>query len=374
MRVLVVLAQLPVTEGGAAGRCAVGLLRGLRGHGLDVVAVAAWHPSQDAFSEPAAEDNVEVVRVPASADWAARLGRFTRPRGQLSRTVFAERVREVAATCDVLHLEEIETAWCDVGVERPSVVHLQYRARLDAPWGRPWSPRFRFNAEATAAELAATRRHRYLIANSPRMADELRRLASRAEVVVVPLSLDPADYPQASLQGPPVAGVIGTATWAATGLATRRLVEEIWPRVRRELSEATLQVAGRGMTDLVTSSPRLGVEIVGEVASASTFLRGLSLLLFPIDRGSGMKVKVLEALASGVPVVTTPVGAEGFEGVPGIVVEWTEEGLARSAVELLRDEGARRQVGEQGRQAFLERFSPVPAAEPAVALYRRMLG
>ena len=374
MRVLLALAQLPVTEGGAAGRCAVGLLRGLRGHGLDVVAVAALHPSQDTFSRPAAEDDVELVRVPASADWGARLGRFTRPRGQLSRTAFAERVREVASTCDVLHLEEVETAWCDVGIERPSVVHLQYLARLDAPWGAPWSPRFRFNAEATAAELAAARRHRHLIANSPRMADELRRLAPRAEVVVVPLTLDPADYRPASLQGPPVAGVIGTATWAATGLATRRLVEEIWPRVRRELPEATLQVAGRGMTDLVTSSRTMGVEIVGEVDSASAFLRGLSLLVFPIDRGSGMKVKVLEALASGVPVVTTPAGAEGFEGVAGIAVESTEEGLARSVVELLRDEGARRQLGEQARQAFLERYSPVPAVEPAVELYRRMLG
>lgn len=374
MRILLALAQLPVTEGGAAGRCAVGLLRGLRGHGLDVVAVAARHPSQSAFPDPAAEDRVDVVRVPASADWGARLGRLTRPRGQLSRTPFADRLRDVASTCDVLHLEEIENAWCDLGVHRPSVVHLQYLARLDAPWGPPWSPRFRFNAEATAAELAAARRHRHLIANSPRMAGELRRLAPRAEVVVVPLSLDPADYEQASLDGPPVAGVIGTATWAATGLATRRLVEHIWPRVRRESPEATLRVAGRGMADLVTSSSGGGVEVVGEVDSASSFLRGLSILLFPIDRGSGMKVKVLEALASGVPVVTTPVGAEGFEGVDGIVVESTEEGLAHAAVELLSDEGARRELGEQGRRAFLRRFAPLPATEPAVELYRRMLG
>ena len=64
---LLALAQLPVTEGGASGRCSVGLLRGLRGHGLDVIALAARHPSQDAFPDPPPEDKVEVIRVPASA-------------------------------------------------------------------------------------------------------------------------------------------------------------------------------------------------------------------------------------------------------------------------------------------------------------------
>jgi glycosyltransferase involved in cell wall biosynthesis len=128
------------------------------------------------------------------------------------------------------------------------------------------------------------------------------------------------------------------------------------------------------MAELVASSPADGVEVVGEVDSAAEFLRGLSLLLFPIDRGSGMKVKVLEALASGVPVVTTPVGAEGFEGVDGIVVESTEKALAHAAAELLGDEAARRELGELGRRAFLRRFAPLPATEPIVDLYRRMAG
>ena len=118
-------------------------MRGLRGHGLDVITIAAArHPSQDAFPDPPAEDGVEVIRVPASADWGARLGRFTRPRGQLSRTPFTDRLREAAADRDVLHFEEVDTAWCDRGIDRPSVVHMQYFARLDAPWGLPWAPVF----------------------------------------------------------------------------------------------------------------------------------------------------------------------------------------------------------------------------------------
>lgn len=373
MRVLLGLAQLPLAEGGAAGRCAAGLLGGLRGHGIEVVTIAARHAVQEALPDPPRSDRVEVVPIP-SPDWQSRLGRLTRPRGQLSRTPFADRLREAASDCDLLHLDEVDLAWCDRGIASPSVVHLHYLARLDAPWGRPWSHRFRFVAEATAAEFAAARRHRYLLANSPRIAHELRRLAPRADVTVAPLTLNPEHYEPAAHDGPPVAGVIGTATWASTALATRRLVEHVWPRVRRESPGATLRVAGRGMTDLVASSPGSGVHVVGEVDSASAFLRDLSVLLYPIERGSGMKVKVLEAIASGVPVVTTPVGAEGFEGADGIVVESTDDGLVRASAELLRDEGARRELGRRARQEFLQRFAPLPATEPVADLYRRMLG
>ena len=60
--------------------------------------------------------------------------------------------------------------------------------------------------DASRAERAAVRRHRYLVASSPLVADALRAAAPRAEVVLAPLSLDPALYPAAPLDGPPTAG------------------------------------------------------------------------------------------------------------------------------------------------------------------------
>ena len=87
------------------------------------------------------------------------------------------------------------------------------------------------------------------------------------------------------------------------------------------------------------SHPGSGVEIVGEVPSAAEFLRGLSLLLYPVRRGSGMKVKVLESLAAGVPVVTTRFGAEGIEPGAGVIVAEDDEALVAAAVALLEDAG-----------------------------------
>ena len=158
MKALVVLTQPPLPEGGAPGRTAIGLLRGLMGHGVDVHAIAA----RRGFSVPGEVPGdlpVEVVDVPPPGPFQARLQRVRRPLGELTGA-FAERVRAAAADADLVHLEETETAWCDEGIEQPSLVHLHYLARLDRDLGAPWSKQFREVLDATRAERAAVRRHR----------------------------------------------------------------------------------------------------------------------------------------------------------------------------------------------------------------------
>jgi glycosyltransferase involved in cell wall biosynthesis len=150
-------------------------------------------------------------------------------------------------------------------------------------------------------------------------------------------------------------------------------VTTLWPRVRSRAAGSSLRLAGRGIDALGLES-RDGIQIVGEVEEAAAFIADLSVLLYPVTRGSGMKVKVLEALACGVPVVTTPQGAEGVGPHDGVVVETSDERLAAAAAELLVDEGARRERGTAARRLFMERFSPRPATIPLVEAYDRMLG
>ena len=373
MRVAVVLAEPPLPEGGAPGRCAVGLLRGLMAHGLEVQALAArqWSAFPGA---PPAELPVEVAAVGEEpSGWGGRRERLERPRGHLSRGAFGARVRELASAADVLHLEETQTAWCSLGARSPAVVHVHHLALADQDWPRPWTGAFRQLLEVALAERAATRRHRWLVASSPVVAAALSRRAPHANVVVAPLSLDPERYPPAPLDGPPVAGIIGTAAWPPTRAAMVRLLEDVWPLVRRAQPDARLRIAGRGAEAVVGPSPPAGVEVVGEVESATAFLRGLSLLLYPLARGSGMKVKVLESIACGLPVVTTAAGAEGID-VPGVAVCEDDVSLARAAASLLGDAGARAEAGRAARAGFLERYAPLPATVPLVDLYRRMAG
>jgi glycosyltransferase involved in cell wall biosynthesis len=224
------------------------------------------------------------------------------------------------------------------------------------------------------AERAAIGRHRYIVASSPVVAAAIREVAPRSRVVVAPMSLDPAYYRAAPLDGPPVAGIIGTAGWPPTRAAIERLATRVWPAVRRLAPDARLIVAGRGTDRIPGLAGVPGLEVAGSVDSAADWLAKLSLLLFPLERGSGMKVKVLEALATGLPVVTTAAGSEGIDAGEGAVVGEDDEALARAAARILLDPGERRERGAAARTAFEQRYAPEPATRPLVELYEEMAG
>jgi len=271
----------------------------------------------------------------------------------------------------VLHLDQAQTAWCNVGTDVPAVVHLHYLIRLDQP-RTPRDPRtalWRFNV--AAAQRQAVQRHRFLLANSEFVANEIRRETPNADVTVVPLVLDPAHYQPSPDSGEPVVGFIGSGGWPMTAGAAHRLVDRVWPLVRREIPEARLRVAGRRMDRLGLRAGD-GVEIQGAVPSGAEFMHEVSVLLFAPVGGSGSKVKVLEALASGLPVVTNATGAEGVASNDGVVVVEDDEALAQAAVSILRDPEERRQRGGAGLQAFRDGHTPEVAAGLLFELYSRM--
>ncbi len=366
-----VLPEPPYLEGGAAGRCNAGLLLGLQAdERIELSAVAARLPRALNGAVPSSIA-VEMIPVPWQDRSQAWSDLVRRPLGYLSRGDFGDRVRQLAAGADVLHLDQAQTAWCNLGTDVPSVVHLHYLARLDQP-RLPRNPRaaaWRF--AVAAAQRRAAQRYRFLVANSTAVASELRRDAPNADVTVVPLVLDPEHYELSHDGGEPVVGFIGTGDWPMTAAAAHRLVERVWPLVRREVPTARLRVAGRCM-DRLGLRTEDGMEIQGAVLSGAAFMRDVSVLVFPPVGGSGTKVKVLEAMASGLPVVTNAIGAEGIAENDGVVVAEEDDELARAAVSILRDPEERKQRGAAGLQAFREGHSPEVAAGMLFELYSRM--
>ncbi len=215
-----------------------------------------------------------------------------------------------------------------------------------------------------------------MLLNSQEVADGVREAWPGAQVEVAPLSLDPAHYlPRAPLRAP-VAGLIGFGWWPPTANAVERLLRRVWPIVLRSRPDARLVLAGAGMepAEFAHLPHPAGVEWRGRVPSATDLLRELGVLLYPLTRGSGMKVKVLEALALGIPVVTTPSGAEGIAPGSGVTIERDDEALATATVKLLEDPEARSAAGAEAHAAFVRAHTPDVAAKPVLDLYERMLG
>jgi glycosyltransferase involved in cell wall biosynthesis len=362
----------PSLEGGAAARCAVALLEGLAAHGVDCRVLAPL-PLEPVELPPGLP--VELVPGSDPRRTQIRWDRLVRPLGLLTREPFAERLRALSHEVDVVHFVEAEAAGAIQLVDRPAVVQLHCLTRRDPRVWNPLRAAGRESIELWRGEVRARRRARWLLVNSIEVGNPLKVASPQAEVVVAPLALDPSHYLQRAPLDSSAAGLIGTARWPSTEAAVERLLTRVWPLVLRRRPDAKLILAGEGMERAAfVHLPQLpGVEWRGRVPSSTDFLRELGVLLYPLTSGSGAKVKVIEALALGIPTVTTPEGAEGLGARGGVVVEREDARLVDAVIALHDDLHARRSAGEEAHQTFVRHHAPLPAAAPVVELYERML-
>jgi glycosyltransferase involved in cell wall biosynthesis len=374
LRVLVVLPHPPLPEGSAAARCGIGLVRGLIASGVQARGLAANLGGLPIDTVPS-DLPVETVSVEVPSKWQARRDRLLTPNGLLRRGPFAARLQELAADVDIVHFVEAQAAVAMGLVELPSLVQIHFLTRRDRDIGWPWQRDTRIAIELLRAEQRVCKQARWLLANSSEVAEGLTSAAPHAHVGIAPLALDPSFYePRATLESP-IVGLVGMARWPPTKHAVERLLTKVWPIVLERQPEASLRLAGQGMERAAFAHlpDSRGVEWCGRVASATDFLKGIGVVLYPLTEGSGVKVKVLEALALGVPVVTTPAGAEGLGARGGVCVETEDRLLAEATLELLGDRAMRSQAGEAARRTFVEHHTPLPAAQPVIELYERML-
>lgn len=110
---------------------------------------------------------------------------------------------------------------------------------------------------------------------------------------------------------------IGSMDWIPNQEGLRWFLEEVWPIVNREKPILKLYLAGRNMPSWLLNGFWPNVAVVGEVPDARQFMLSKELMVVPLLAGSGIRIKIIEAMANGKAVVTTPVGAEGIEYTNG---------------------------------------------------------
>ncbi len=170
----------------------------------------------------------------------------------------------------------------------------------------------------------------------------------------------------APLPDTPIAFHIGSMDWIPNQEGIKWLIEEVWPRVKMRIPDAILRLAGRNMPQWLLKMEVPGLEVVGEVADAKEFLLQGTVMVVPLFSGSGIRIKIIEALAHGKAVITTSIGAEGIACVNGrdilladnaesmteaIILALTDTqlctSLGKNAIELIRKQHTREElIGE----------------------------
>lgn len=135
---------------------------------------------------------------------------------------------------------------------------------------------------------------------------------------------------------------------------------EVFPLVRRQAPGTSFYLVGSRppakIRDL--ARPESGVEVTGYVADLDPILRKSAVMVVPVKSGSGMRVKILEAFARGIPIVSTTIGVEGIEARAGehLLVADSPAELARSVLRVLGDQELAGRLAAAGRALVEARY------------------
>ncbi|QEH95717.1 glycosyltransferase family 4 protein [Gluconobacter thailandicus] len=199
----------------------------------------------------------------------------------------------------------------------------------------------------------------HVLTHSPIEAALLERVVPTADVNVVPWAVPVRPRPRQKIQKPIIAFVAHFGHAPNTD-AAKWLILDIFPRLKKRIPDLVCRLIGSAMPHAVHMLAEEGVEIVGHVPNLEEVLADVSLCVAPLRYGAGIKGKVLEAWSTGLPIVMTPIAAEGLidsdDPVWRKAVADTAEDFAQKTVALLKPTAARTQV-TAARKLLRECFS-----------------
>jgi glycosyltransferase involved in cell wall biosynthesis len=386
MKVVIVTPAVPHPFGDTAARWFYVLISELLARGNEVVALAATEEPDQRVSEgkqwlskygEKLTLHCHRLRVDSFA-LRRKWQNLVRPRSELLQDSALKDLlkRELAKGYDVLHLEQMSTGWLGLNVPR-ALLNVHFFDVID------WAEKKNMNLGDQKALWQARRATRHLLHGTPSVRLLTPRLKEMAESInphghywVVPLALDPELYPFQPPAQEPVVGLIGSMHWEPSRSAAERLITRIWPLVKQGFPQAKLYIAGWNAAKYLNKySTCQGLKLAENLAHPSEFFSEAAVMVYAPSRGSGMKVKVMESMAYGVPVVTTWEGVEGIDYQNGreCWVGETDAELAGKVCRLLQNSAERQQMRDAARTLIEQRYSPRPVIDKMIAVYEQVI-
>jgi glycosyltransferase involved in cell wall biosynthesis len=229
-----------------------------------------------------------------------------------------------------------------------------------------------------AYESATCRDFDELLAVTDSDAQRIGEMISQPQrVTPIPICVDPAETPMTPLAAEARDLLcVGAMFYPPNVDGVLWFLREVFPRVRSDAPEAKLRIVGprpaRAIRQAVAGGDR--VFVTGYADDLGPQLAASAAMVVPLRAGSGMRVKIIDAMARGMPVVSTRLGAAGIEATDGehiLLADGAAE-FAAAALKLLHDPALRGRLAENARRRIEERYDWRKRYGEVDAVYARL--
>jgi len=181
---------------------------------------------------------------------------------------------------------------------------------------------------------------------------------------VIPFAVDPADYPyrKPAIDENKISLFhIGSMNWQPNVEGINWFLENVWEKVTEKYPQLSLALAGKDTKTLFKKKPYRfkSVQIFDFVENAQQFINEHDIMVAPLLSGSGMRIKIMEGLALGKPIITTTIGAEGIEitNKENILIANTPEEMIQTIEFCVKNVEKCQKIGENARKLIETKYS-----------------
>lgn len=166
---------------------------------------------------------------------------------------------------------------------------------------------------------------------------------------------------------------IGSLDWAPNQEGLIWFIERCWPKIHEQFPDLKFYIAGRNAPDwLVRRFHAPNIVFEGEVADAYQFMNSKSIMVVPLFSGSGMRIKIIEGMALGKPIVSTPIGTEGISTQSGknILIADNEKEFVADVERLITDDELFQNISRSAIEYIQEKFDNLALAGALTDFYK----
>jgi glycosyltransferase involved in cell wall biosynthesis len=167
---------------------------------------------------------------------------------------------------------------------------------------------------------------------------------------------------------------IGSMDWMPNQQAIQWFLDNVWDSIHSKLPNISLYLAGRNMPQWLLELNKESIIVLGEVRNSAEFILSKEIMIVPLLSGSGIRIKILEAMSLRKCIIATSQAAEGiqYEDGKNIVIANTEEEFEKAIYKCITDKEFSQQIAQNAEKLIQERYNIEAIARELVEYYEEL--